>query len=440
MNVFGLNITTAKAANVDKTQPPAGNVAVKIVKRQLIRQKQDVKKWRDATQVAERVEIAPDRRELINIYKDIVLDAHLSSLMQTVVLKCLASNYWLVNDKGEIDQDQTEKINASWFREFITYAVESKFWGFSLVQLGPIKDDAFSEIKLVPRENVIPELHIVKKHVYVTPNNGKSKSEEFIDYTLPRFRPWVVPIGKCEDLGLLHKASPLVLWKKNVFSAWSQYAELFGMPIRIGKTDIRDPEKLANMDKMMSSMGSAAYGIFDPDDEIAFVEGKVGDSYHVFLELIEIVNSELSKLILGQTMTTEDGSSKSQAEVHENVLNDYISAVKGFVRDVIQGQLLPIMERHGIITAGLSFQWDNEEKISTQEKLDMVVKLSQFYKVPADYIQSNFDIPVEEMPPGLPFEQMENKNKATTIMREVYNLYKGHIPGDHVHKHGENGE
>lgn len=439
MRILGLDITTAKAVDVDKPQPPRADIVTKIVKRQLIRQKEDVKRWRDATTIAERQEIAPDRKELIKIYKDVVLDAHLSSLMQTVVLKCLAANYWLIDENGEVDEKETKKLHASWFREFITYTIESKFWGHSLVQLGTIKDDAFSEIKLVPRENVIPELHVVKKHVNVTPNRSQKAQEqtEFIDYTRPEFRPWVIEVGNRDNLGLLHKATPLVLWKKNVFSAWSQYAELFGMPIRVGKTDIRDPEKLGNMDKMLSEMGSAAYGIFDPDDELEFVEGKVGDSYHVFLELINATNGELSKLILGQTMTTEDGSSRSQAEVHENVMNDYISAIKWFIRDTIQGKLLPVMEGHGIIKPGLVFKWDNEEKVSMQGKLEMVVKLSQFYKISPEFIESTFGIPVEDLPPSVPFDQATNKSKATTIMREVYNLYKGHVPGAHVHKYGE---
>lgn len=287
MKVFGLNITTTKAENLDKRQPPRSEIGAKIVKRQLIRQKEDVKRWRDATITAERVELAPDRTDLVKIYKDVILDAHLSSLMSTVVFKCLAANYWLVDKEGEIDQESTAKLQASWFREFVTHVIDSKFWGHSLIQLGPIKDDAFTGIKIVPRENVIPELHVVKKHVNITPNNSQraQNGTEFFDYTKPAFKPWVIPVGKDGDLGLLHKASPLVLWKKNVMVAWSQYAELFGMPIRIGKTDIRDPEKLTNMDNMMKNMGSASYGIFDPDDILEFVETNNTDSFKVFQEL-----------------------------------------------------------------------------------------------------------------------------------------------------------
>lgn len=437
MKIAGLNIPftkdydITKIENVDKRQPPRSDVAVKIVKRQLVRQKQDVSKWRDATTVAERTEIAPDRKDLVAIYKDVAIDAHLHSLMQTVILKCLAANYWLVDDNGEIDEDETKKVQASWVREFITLTIDSKFWGHSLVQLGPIKDDAFTEVKLIPRENVIPDLHIVKKHVHITPNNSRQAqaTTEFIDYTLPIYRNWVVSIGKSDDLGLLHKATPLVLWKKNVLIAWAQYAELFGMPIRVLKTDIRDPEKLQNADNMLKNMGQAAYGVFDTEDILEFIETNNQDAFRVFRELINTSNSELSKLFLGQTMTTEDGSSRSQAEVHENILNDYISATKWFVRDTIQGKLLPIMETHGIIKPGLTFQWDNEEKVSMQEKLEMVVKLSQFYKIPEDYINSTFKIPVEEIPEAAPFTEVSNKQRATTVMREVYNLYKGHNPG-----------
>ena len=116
--------------------------------------------------------------------------------------------------------------------------------------------------------------------------------------------------------------------------------------------------------------------------------------------------------------------------MNENIVNDYISAMKWFISDTIQEKLMPIMVGHGMIPDGLFFQWDNEEKVSMQEKLEMVVKLSTFYKIPEDYINSTFNIPVEEKE-ITSFDQMTNKSKATTVMSEVYNLYSE----DHNHTH-----
>jgi len=424
MKILGYDIKLNKISNVDKKQPR--RTKIKIVQRQLLRQKQDIQDWRSATDDAERKTIAPNRLELTRIYKDVDIDSHLSSLVGTILNKCVTSNFWLENESG-IDGNSTDKINTKWFRDFIRHTVDSKFWGHSLIMLGDIIDDGFPNIGIVPREHVIPELNIVKKEVNITPNsNPRSQDQDsFIDYTHPSLNKWYIPIGDKEDLGIYHKATPWALWKKNSIIAWTTYSDLFGHPIRVGKTDILDPEKLANMDNMMKNMGSAAYGIFDPDDIVEFVEARNEDAYQVFMNFIDIANKEMSKLVLGQTMTTEDGSSRSQSEVHERVLNDYITSMKWFVANAIQNELIPRLEFHGIIPSGLSFVWDNQEKISLKEKFDFVIKLKNAgYNVPEDYILENFKIPVEIQEP-IPFNQISNKLKATTVATEVYNLYKG---------------
>ena len=45
------------------------------------------------------------------------------------------------------------------------------------------------------------------------------------------------------------------------------------------------------------------------ETEIEFVESGKGDAFNVYDKRIDRANSELSKLIIGQTMTIEDGSS-----------------------------------------------------------------------------------------------------------------------------------
>ena len=47
-------------------------------------------------------------------------------------------------------------------------------------------------------------------------------------------------------------------------------------------------------------------------------ENSKADAFQVFYRKIEALDKELSKLVLHQTMTTENGSSKAQGTVHEN--------------------------------------------------------------------------------------------------------------------------
>jgi Protein of unknown function (DUF935). len=59
---------------------------------------------------------------------------------------------------------------------------------------------------------------------------------------------------------------------------------------------------------------------FDTDDLIELVESNRSDAYNVFDMMIQRCNSEISKLILGQTGTLDEKAYVGSAEVQERVL------------------------------------------------------------------------------------------------------------------------
>src|SRR5690606_13660156 len=97
-----------------------------------------------------------------------------------------------------------------WFRRVCTFAIEADFYGFSLVQLGDIVNGNFKDAEIVPREYVLQQKGGVKRSLPDTKN--------LILFDDPEYRNWIVPIGERHNLGLLHKAAPLVIKKKEVLS------------------------------------------------------------------------------------------------------------------------------------------------------------------------------------------------------------------------------
>tara|TARA_R110000744_G_scaffold9253_4_gene29877 strand:- start:2078 stop:3355 length:1278 start_codon:yes stop_codon:yes gene_type:complete len=418
MKIPFTNIEIGKIENkaVTRKRRDMADIIDRIKKTQLVRAREDVKKWRDALNRAESHHL-PDRGDLIRIFKDITLDAHLSSLMTTIILKTTSAPFFIQDENGEIDKDATETFKKKWFRGFAKSVVEAPLYGFSLVQFGDIMGNEFKDSELVPREYVIPEKRAVKKHLY-------QAGQDLTYFDDRPFDLWTIFIHEKYDLGLLTKAAPLVIWKKNVLGAWSEAAELFGMPIRVGKTDINNPVAYKNMTDMLENMGSAAWAVMDNDDEIDLKEITKSDYYNVYDKLIDRVNSELSKLILGQTMSSDDGSSQSQAEVHERVLDDYVSASKMLVADVVNDQLLPLMVRHGMIKEGLKYVQDNEQKIDIKARFEMVNQISRWpgAKVPLDYVTETFGIPLEEV--EAPAFVGSTAKEIESVMPSVKDLYK----------------
>jgi phage gp29-like protein len=434
MDIFGIRISKDGVYNVAKREASlldARNVAREkkeqrqqandirkgVVKGIFTRVAQGIKDWQNATLIAESI-INPNNTELIRVYRDIEIDAHLWALMRTIQLKVISTKFFVYNASGEIDEESTKKLQQKWFRRLCLHTIDADFYGFSLVQLGDIVGGNFTGCELVPREYVVQQRGGVKKNI--------SNPRDLIIFDEDEFKNWVLPIGERNNLGLLHKAAPLVIKKKEVISAWSEAAEVFGMPTRIGRTQINSPQHRENMEDMLENMGSAAWGVFDKDDDIQLIEGGKSDFFKIYDEFINRANSELSKLILLQTGTTDEKAFVGSAEVHEGILGDVIESYILMVEDMANEQLIPLCNRHGILPVGSYLKANNEQKFTPKETFDIVKELLKFYKVPAEWINENFEVPVEEKAEPTPTQVIADPNaKPASVMKAVKNLYEG---------------
>ncbi|QCW20344.1 hypothetical protein [Flavobacterium phage FPSV-S1] len=404
MDIFGIRISKDGVYNIAKreasmldakniarekreTRQQNNDIRKSVVKSIFTRIAAGVKEWKNAGAQFDNI-IAPNNTELIRVFKDIEIDAHLWALMRTIQLKVISTKFNVYNAAGEIDEESTKKLTQKWFRRFCLFTIEADFYGFSLVQMGDIVNGNFQDCELVPREYVVQQRGGVKKSL-----NDKQNLIPFDD---PEFINWVIPIGERFNMGLLYKAAPLVIKKKEVISAWSESAEIFGMPTRIGRTNINSPTHRANMEDMLENMGSAAWGVFDKDDEIQLIEGGKSDFYKIYDEFINRVNSELSKLILLQTGTTDEKAFVGSAEVHEGILSNVIQSYILNVEDATNEQLIPLCNRQGVLPAGCYLKADNEQKITPKELFDMVKEILPHYNVKKEWISEFFGIPFEE--------------------------------------------
>lgn len=393
----------------------------KIFEQALVRSKAGIKDWQNATLTAES-KISPNNTELIRVFKNIEVDLHLFALMQTIRLMVMANNFYIYTADGEKSEDLTALFKKKWFRKSVRFIVDSEFYGFSLIQFLDVKEGIFSDSELVPREYVLQQKGGVKQSL--------SNTVDLVYFDAPEYLNWLVPVGEKDNLGLLHKACPMVIKKKEVVSAWSESAEIFGMPFRMGKTDITDPEKRKNMEDMLENMGGAGWASVDKDDEIEFVETSKTDFYKIYYEFIQMANSELSKGFLLQTGTTDEKSFSGSANVHQDILKMLIEAFIQMVEEVTNESIIPACVRLGLLPVGAYFQSDNEQKLSLEEMvkvLDILLK-STTKEVPNDWIEATFGVPVEtkevETDPNQIAKAMQAGDNAT-VMNAVKNLYSG---------------
>lgn len=125
--------------------------------------------------------------------------------------------------------------------------------------------------------------------------------------------------------GLARLAAVGYMCKIYTLKDWMQFLEVFGMPLRIGRYQRgANKEDINTLRRAVINLGTDAAAVIPESMKVEFVKeavgGQSGDS--VFYTFAKWIDSQISKAVLGQTMTADDGSSKAQAEVHNEVRED----------------------------------------------------------------------------------------------------------------------
>jgi phage gp29-like protein len=122
---------------------------------------------------------------------------------------------------------------------------------------------------------------------------------------------------------------------------WHIFMEVFGMPLRVGKYDSNaTPEDKQRLKQAVSEIGVDAAGIIPDSMKIEFIESmKSQGGEKLFQGAADWLDAQVSKGILGQTMTADNGSSESQARVHDEVRGDILDADNRQIRTPINTQL-----------------------------------------------------------------------------------------------------
>ncbi len=356
--------------------------------------KQDVGKWRQAWQRAISVEW-PSRFDLHAVYRDVEIDNHLTGVIGQIKKEVLQKEVVIVDrmdNSKEIPELRPYIDDAQWFIDFCEYVIDAEFWGFSLIEFGNAIDvngiKKFDGVDIIDRDHVVPEHDVFLKHFSDNYKNG-------INYTEPPYSNWVLPVGKKKNLGLYNKLAPHALAKKNMLAFWDKFGEIFGMPIRIGKTSTSNAKDRNDVSDMLKNMGAAAWGLFPDGTDIEIKETTRGDSWQVYDKRIERANSEMSKCVVHQTMTTDNGSSKSQSETHLTIQEFVVEYFARLVRIAINDKLIPFMIMHGFKGwENAKVKFDDTEEYTVDEQVKILDLLMNHYDVDIKYIEENFNVPI----------------------------------------------
>lgn len=408
--------------NISKTIPKKANVLESIFIEQLDRTIRRIDDWRTYVDCAEDLD-NPDRQQLMEYFKDFVDDYQLHATRQSRTLKAISGTFHIYNEDGTINDEETKKFMDpqghphQWFRDFMEYIMDSKFYGWEAIQLGDVVDDRFSYTEKVPEENQIPYYDSMIRDVNTGYLGG---SNNVIDFTQEPYNTWVVRTGSKTDLGLINKCAPYIIYKA-VFGNWSQHASVFGMPLRHVKTDMNDNARVQNALTGLEEQTGASFLLTDLLDELNVIEQKGGgDPHEIYGSFIDKCDAAISKIVLSQTGTTDEKSFAGAAKQHGITEDSIIFSDKLDIKAVVNDKLIPRMKKIGMISTDKKIYggWDFSEKMTTKEWADTILVLSQAgYSVPAEEVQKRTGIEVDET--IVPMAE----NKTFSIMNKINKLY-----------------
>lgn len=369
----------------------------------------DLSMYKAAIRAAENMDYT-QRTRLYDMYQDVMLDTHMISVVEKRKNAVLGSPIEFWRD-GVPDEAINTHIKSPWFSELVGDILDAQFWGFTLAQFSTGKD-GFIEYFNVPRKHVDPQLKIIKRH------QSDITGVPFNEY------PGLLFVKGKKPLGIFAACLPWVIRKNGTVGDWCQFSELFGMPIRDYAYDASDEVARARTLADALTQGSASVYIHPDATKLTFIEaGNKTGSGDVYDGLVKVCNAELSKAILGNTLTTEASETGTQAlgTVHKKEEEGFTRSDKTFVLNVLNYDMTDIFTMLGINTDGGEFVFADTARVPATEKASLFKIARNDLNLPIDddYIYQELGIEKPKDYDRMKEEERQRREEAAERMRQA---------------------
>ncbi|HLP18774.1 MAG TPA: DUF935 family protein, partial [Chitinophagales bacterium] len=386
--------------------------------------------WKTALRLAEHP-LHPNRVKLYDLYADLVYDLHYLSLKRKLLTSATGARFSVLDaDTMAIDKDATRLLQSEWFELFVEHRVDTDFCGHTLLQINEANPTTGCvQLQLVPRKNVVPE-----KGAWL-PVAG---THDYQPYRDTPAMDWLIELGRTHDLGWLNVIAKEIIYKKVSFICWSAFEERFGNPMAKAKTNTRDTVAVDKLEKFLREMATNSYAIIDTAEEIEFVQTTQTDSYKVFDAMIERCNSEMSKAILLNIMSSDVGKngSRSQSEVHAQTGASAISAFLRSVEYSVNNNLFPKLIKHGFNLQGKILKYTEDKSIS-KETFEQHMWMDDRFDIDHRFFADTYGVPIKGRKENVAETTSPNErsNIQNVLRGDFHSFVKMHAAIEELYNH-----
>lgn len=346
-----------------------------------------IQKWRESMQVAYNID-DPRWFVLQDLYDNLSTDGHFKALQEIRKAAVTGNRFSIMAQDGSENEEATNQLETEWFYNLMEYFLESIYRKYAVVEL---VDPANMIWKLVPHRNVCPQL----ERIYFEVSGSK-----YITYTDPKFQRNLLSINNIHPYGLMNDIIPQLIWKRNAQQVWADLSERFGIPMVTAETITTDKKQLDEIQDSLDKLGQAASAVLPDGTKVVIHDGSTkGDPHKIFMEQIKVTNDEMSKPVVGGTMVIDDGSSRSQSEVHERTLDEKIAEKdRRMIEFIVNNKLIPMLRLHGFkFNDNERFVFDRSESLSLKEHWEIVSDAAtqfEFDEKGIEWIAKTFNVPI----------------------------------------------
>lgn len=264
------------------------------------------------------------------VYTALLRDSQLFACLQQRIAKLIACETIIdAASDSDIDvaaadflRDMLNEIGWDAVCERMLYAI---FFGFSIAEIQWAYRDGHHTIDRIDvRSQERFRFDTELKPRLITPQNWQGEE-------LPDRKFWALTFGGHRSdepygLGLAHQLYWLVYFKRNGMKSWLKFLDRFGHPLPLVKygANATDEQKQQALEIALSLAEDSAAAA--PEGLVFELVETARSGTADYTELIALLDGGISKTILSQTMTTDSGSSRSQAEVHGSVADAIVKS------------------------------------------------------------------------------------------------------------------
>ena len=343
----------------------------------------------------------------LEFYDELLYDSHLMSCYQSRKSGVLSFNWELYQNANSHKKGNNEVYNLIYsvfekldLQSIISEMLDAVFYGFKPMEIIWKEENGYivpeSIIGKPPEWFFFDSLNLLRFKHNEFPNGIIVPNKKFL--IVQHQASYKNPYG----MALLARCYWPVIFKKASMKFWVTLLAKFGTPFLHGKIALgKGMEEFEELFRALEMLRHDGVLVTEEDVQVNILEASKSSSYDTFYSMVRFMNGEISKAILSQTLTTEQGDTGSYAmsQTHLQVRKDVVDSDKQLVEYWLNKLIEWIIEYNfeSVSEMPRFILFEEEDVDMTLAQRDQTLASTNQIKFTKEYFKRNYGFKDDEI-------------------------------------------